>query len=669
MDMSRTALPIPGLLWGLRPERRVTVPGVAERATRWCITLGDRVSAWRQRDDTRFVAAVQAEAQALPATGLDAMELQLLRARLRRHGLVRASIISALAQVSVLARSTLGLKPFPSQLIAARAVLEGRLAEMAAGEGKTLAVGLAAAVAGLAGMPVHVITASDYLVTRDAARLEPLYRALGLSLGTVTQADNYTVRSRAYACSLTYVTARELVSDYLRDSQVEDRPREPGAPPQRVLRGLCMAIIDDADTVLLDEARAPLTLTQAVGHAAAVRRAQQALRFARELCPEQHYDIDAARQQVCLTESGSLWLERATALADRSDLVDLSPIWRHRRHREQAVCTALTALHLYERNRHYLVRNGRVQVIDDAIGLIADGRAWSQGLQQFIELKEGCRPSPVLTTLAQITYQRFFPRYVRLGGLSSALAEVRAELLSCYGLSVRRVPLRGPDRRQIGAHELYPDHQALWTAVARRVLLLNRHGRPVLVATDSVAEAQALSTQLRRISLPHVVLHARGDAAEADAVARAGRSGAVTITARMAARGTGIELGHGVVELGGLHVLSCQLNPARRLDRQLAGRSARQGDPGSVETWLSLNTQLLAATLPPWLQELLAPLCRSMPSPLVRTLARWAQRREERVQRRQRVRLRRQALPLERHSARTDRSELSGQTLAPELPS
>ncbi len=678
--MARTAtLPAPGLVWGPHPERRTGPRELGERVQAGWTAALDRLGAWRRHDDAAFLARVHAAA---PTATLDEAALQALRARLSRErsheptsvrpreaahaGFSTASLALGLATASAAARQALGHRPYDTQLIAARAVLAGRLAEMATGEGKTLTVALAAAVAALAGLPVHVVTANDYLVARDAERLRPLYAALGLTVGTVVQADERPARAAAYRCQVTYVTAKELVFDYLRDGQSAGQADGEALPGERVLRGLCMAIVDEADAILLDEARVPLILSQPVDMADAERHARQALRFARALELGLHCELDPATLSARLTERGRDRLARATASADQGDRggrcardahADLSPAWRNRLHREHAVCTALAALHLYQRERHYIVRDGTVQLIDETTGRIAEGRAWANGLQQLVELKEGCAPSPAFATVAQITYQRFFPRYFRLGGLSGTLSDARAELLASYGLSVRPVPLRRPSRRRVAPTRLFPDHPSLWVAVARRVLMLHRRGRPVLVATDSVAEAQALADHLQRAGLPHVVLHARCDAQEAGVVARAGQRGAITVTTNMAGRGTDIALGEGVEALGGLHVLSCQLNASRRIDRQLAGRAARQGDPGSVETWLSLDSALLARSLPASWRPWLVARCRRLPQPLLRALLRWPQHLEEQRQRMQRERLIRHDEQMERRLAFAGRSE------------
>ena len=654
MHSTRANLPVPGLVWGSYPERRPAPRRFAERCAALLRDATDRTldaaSAWRRRHDAAWLQRVRA-AQASLAALPEAEALAQVRTRLLREGLEAEALAHALALVANAAQARLGVQPFDTQLIAARAVLDNQLAEMATGEGKTLAVALAAAVGALAGMPVHVVTANDYLVARDAERMRPLADAFGLAVGCVVQPDLPAARAAAYACDITFVTAKELVFDYLRDALTaapasgaartrRDAPAaplarlQPAAAAPALLRGLCLAIVDEADAILIDEARVPLILSQRGDAAASHAHATHTLRYARTLHRGTDFVLDAQAHAARLTEAGRARLERAApSLADAC----ASPAWRHRLHRERMVETALAALHLYQAGRHYLVREGAVHIVDEITGRVADGRVWSDGLQQLIEAKEGCTPTPPMQTLAQITYQRFFPRYVRLGGLSGTLREARSELMATYGVSVRRVPLRRPGRRQVGPARLFADHAALWAAAAQRALALHRAGRPVLLATDSVAEADALAARLAALDVPHAVLHARNDGDEAALVARAGQRGAVTVTTNLSGRGTDIELGPGVAALGGLHVVSCQLNSARRIDRQLAGRAARQGDPGSVETLLSLDTALLARTLPAPLRAALGRL--NLPSPAVRLLARLPQRAEERRQRAQRRRL------------------------------
>lgn len=572
-----TATPAPGVVWGSYPERDETAP------------LGSwRLGSGAFRRQAGAACHAMPRWRGLTPTAFGA-ELDRLRARLARDGLTPAHISEALAAVGEAIRRGIGLEVYPTQLFAAAVILDNRLAEMATGEGKTLVALLAAAAGGLAGVPVHVLTANDYLVARDAERLQPAYALLGLSLGAVTNDMDETARRKAYACAITYVTAKELVFDYLRDglrlgargSDLARRAKalEGGSEPP-LLRGLCMAVIDEADSLLIDEAQTPLILSRQDDDPATRGFLWQALVIADRLVEGSDFTLDPARTKPQLTDAGR---ERVASLS-----APLGGRWRASRIREDVIGLALGARHTFQRDRHYLVRDDKVEIIDATTGRSAPGRIWSRGLHTLIEIKEGCKLSPTTRTLAQITYQRFFPRYVRLGGLSGTLTEARGELKEIYHLPVVRVPLRTPSARKLLPTRMFDHPKHLWAAVAERIRTIRASGRPVLVGTGSVAESEALSLCLHRAGIPHQVLNARLDREEAEIVAVAGMAGQVTVTTNMAGRGTDIPLGPGVVAAGGLHVLCCQHNASRRIDRQLQGRCARQGDPGSTETWLAI---------------------------------------------------------------------------------
>jgi preprotein translocase subunit SecA len=310
--------------------------------------------------------------------------------------------------------------------------------------------------------------------------------------------------------------------------------------------------------------------------------------------------------------------------------MDAGNAWMNRLHRDEIVCTALAALHLYARDRHYLVRDDAVTIIDESTGRLAHGRVWSRGLHRLIELKEGCETGFETATVAQITYQRFFKRYLLLCGMSGTLAEARAELASVYGLKVTRIPLGRPARRTVFPTRLYPDRESQWQAVVREAIEVSRAGRPVLIGTDSVAESEQLSRRLAQVGHPHAVLNARQDSAEADIIARAGAAGQITVATNMAGRGTDIELGDGVAERGGLHVVCCQHNVSRRIDRQLVGRGARRGDPGTVRSMLALDKPLIARFTPRFVARRVGPQGKETPQWLVRFLVTAPQRVEER---------------------------------------
>ena len=498
----------------------------------------------------------------------------------------------AFATVREASRRVNNMRHYDVQLIGGMVLHRGAIAEMKTGEGKTLAAALAAAVGALAGIPVHVLTANDYLVARDAEYLSTLYAALGLRVAAVLGPMNEGQRRVAYGAPICYVTAHELVFDYLRDSQRRgfcgsDLQRraaalQPDNSGQPLLRGLCMALVDEADSLLIDEAMMPLILSRQVNDSAARAHAWQAWMLAGTLTRDRDFRLDAQHLRVDFTAAGR------TSLAEL--VAPLGGRWRSVRWREEMVGTALAALHAYRRDVHYLVRDGKVEIVDEVSGRAAPGRVWSRGLHTFVELKEACRPSPATETLAQITYQRFFPRYHRLGGMSGTLREARGELREVYGLDVVCVPSRMKNSRKALPCRVYGSGSALWDAVTRRAMDLSRAGRPVLIGTASVAESEALAARLEKAGIAHAVLNARYDAEEAAIVARAGEAGRVTVATNMAGRGTDIPLTRAVAEAGGLHVICCQYNGSRRIDRQLEGRSARQGDPGSVETWISLQT-------------------------------------------------------------------------------
>ena len=622
------ALPTPGLVWGRYPQRPDAAPGalqatIARTHAHGAAALqqlrGARLSG-RQRGLLRAVRAEQALWSQFDGTA-HAARLHDLRARLARDGWGGAWRAEALGCVAAAAQRSLARDPFDTQLLAADALLDDRLAEMATGEGKTLAAALAAAVAALAGVPVHAMTANDYLAARDAAALHGFYAALGLRVGSVAGTSTAEQRRAAYACCVTYCTAREVAFDHLRDGLGGASP-----PAEPLLRGLCMAVLDEADSLLIDEATLPLLLSERVDDAAQRAACFQALALARQLQPGRHVVVDAEAVCVRWLPAGEDHLQQAGS--------GLGGAWLNRRHRHDLVDAALEALHLLQRDRHYLVRGGRIELLDAVTGRVAPGRVWARGVQALVELKEGLAPSPATQTRAQISFQRFFARYVRLCGTSGTLAECRGELGALYGRRIVTIPVRLPLQRQRGPDRLFADAAARDAAVLRRVAALQRAGRPALVGTDSVGDTLALSQRLTAAGIAHRVLSARHDADEAAVVAQAGQPGAVTVATRMAGRGTDIALGPGVAALGGLHVLCCQDNLLRRLDRQLIGRCARQGDPGSAEVWRRLD----AAGWHGALTSMLARIGRQpdeaaalrLPAALLRGWAAWRQAREER---------------------------------------
>jgi preprotein translocase subunit SecA len=602
----------PGLVSGRYPELSDRESGWIDRSLS---SLQGRLAQQRinrQAGLGKIAAAIGRQGEAL--TALDTKQLDNLRIELRRRflsrGLSNPLCIQAFALIRELAERTIHMRHYDSQLMAGWVMLQGQLAEMETGEGKTLAATLAAATAALAGVPVHVITVNEYLVERDAKIMSPLYYALGLTVGFVTQSMAQEKRRAGYACDITYCTNNQVAFDYLRDRlllgnnrsqlrmQLESAYADNNRLEQFLLRGLCFAIVDEADSVLIDEARTPLILTRNVDSAAEHTAYRQALKLAQALETGRDFFFDAAHRGVQLS------------LAGQQKLADLQlseeGLWRNALRREELVGQALHALYLLHKDRDYLVSEDKVVIIDANTGRTMPDRSWERGLHQLVEAKEGCPLTDAREQLGRLTYQRFFRRYMRLGGMTGTASEVSYELWSVYGLRVQRIPLHRPSRRRELPTRVYPKAKEKWAAVIASVTEMQEQGRPVLIGTASVADSESLSRKLTSAGIAHRVLNARQDKEEAEIVAAAGQQRQVTVATNMAGRGTDIPLADGVSELGGLHVIAACRNDSKRIDRQLSGRCARQGDPGSHQTILSLEDELIQRNCRPTLIKFLS---------------------------------------------------------------
>jgi preprotein translocase subunit SecA len=520
-----------------------------------------------------------------------------LRMVLMRRGFVDEAVARTFALVRTASQRTIGMSHFPVQLMGGHVMLHGMLAEMATGEGKTLTATLPAATAALAGVPVHVITVNEYLAERDAEWMRPVYAALGLTVDVVKHGQQPAEKRAAYAADITYCTNKDLGFDYLRDNLtvslrtgrgrllLEKMLAQGDRIDRLILRGLHFAIVDEADSVLIDEARTPLIIAGAENSDKDGSLYSAALAIATQLERDIDFRLEAADRAVRLTDHGRARVEE---LAET-----LPTTWRSSRAREELAQQSLAALHFFERDTHYLVRDGKVQIIDEYTGRVLADRSWERGLQQLIEVKEGCEVTDRKTTLARITYQRLFRRYLRLSGMSGTAMEVAPELEAVYGLKVVPIPTNRPVRRKNLGVQLYATRAEKWNAVAERVQSLQSTGRAVLIGTRSVAASEELSAVLAAREIEHVVLNARQDDEEAKIIADAGQAGRATVATNMAGRGTDIHLAPDVADRGGLHVILTEFHESRRIDRQLFGRCARQGDPGSCEAIVSLEDELL----------------------------------------------------------------------------
>lgn len=594
-------------------ERADDDPGWADQ---WARRLFDAVveplrSRWHQRRSAqqRFVAlagAHEADMRLVSDTGLQ-QRARDVGARLRRHGFGPALAAESFAIVREAAQRTLGQRHYDIQLLSGMALLEGRLVEMATGEGKTFAATLPACTVALAGYPVHVITVNDYLAARDAAKMGPLYRFLGLGVGTVVQGMQKPQRRAAYAESITYCTNKELAFDYLRDRVAlqggtsalhgslqalgGEMASKMASDDAMVLRGLHFAIVDEADSIFVDEARTPLILSVSRGTGASGSEGNGALALARKLVETVDYRIDHFERRITLSSVGKETIEAVAT--------HLDGVWSSVRAREELMVQALSALRLYQRDHHYVVTEGKVQIVDESTGRVMPDRSWERGLHQLIEVKEGCEPTAQRETLARLTYQRLFRRYVRLAGMTGTAREVAGEIASVYRLQMTCVALHRPSRRRYLGVEVLTTLDAKWARVAEVAERLSKgEGRAVLIGTRSVGASEALSDVLTRRRIEHTLLNAKQDCDEADVIAGAGAAGRVTVATNMAGRGTDISLGEGVARLGGLHVILTEYHESRRVDRQLFGRCARQGDPGSCQAIVSLEDEMFRVCAP-----------------------------------------------------------------------
>jgi preprotein translocase subunit SecA len=558
-------------------------------------------SALRVNRFDRFSCQVEAlEGQIQVAS--DARLRQLadgLRMRLSGAGTDGDTVAFAFALAREAARRHSGMRHFPVQVLGGAAMMSGALAEMQTGEGKSLTAILPAVAAALSGRAVHIVTVNDYLARRDAEQFRKVYDALGLTVGLIEQGQQPPERRRAYSCDVTYCTNKELVFDYLRDrlalgerstraQLLVDRSFRQGSASQQptlVLRGLHFAIVDEADSVLIDEARTPLILSgvENEGDRAALPY-DAALDFARRLSRVEDYQLRAGQRFVRLTPQGE---RRLAAFVE-----GMLGIWAIRQAREELVQQALSALLFFHRDVHYIVRDGKIQIVDEYTGRIMPDRSWELGLHQLIEAKESCTITARRHTLARMTYQRFFRRYLHLCGMTGTAIETAGELRAVYGLSVVPIPTNRPLRRRDLGMRVFRTADLKWNAVVESAEIGRAQNRAVLIGTRSVDASEHIGNLLQNAGLHPVVLNARQDRQEAEIVAAAGQPGRVTVATNMAGRGTDIKLHPTVKEAGGLHVILSEFHESSRIDRQLFGRAGRQGDPGSFESIAALDDEI-----------------------------------------------------------------------------
>jgi preprotein translocase subunit SecA len=566
--------------------------------------LARRMSHLRRQRLARFAVEVEQLGRAISDMSDAALlgAAQDLRARMLRTRSLRENAIRGFALTREACARQIGLRHFRVQIMGGATMLGRCVAELETGEGKTITAMLPAACFALAGSPVHIVTVNDYLADRDWQQLGPVYKSLGLTVGLVTHAQRPDERRAAYAADITYCTNKELVFDYLRDRLVlgrhRGRPRQmiralidaagqgsAGGTSPLLLQGLHVAIVDEADSVLIDEARTPLMIAGIDDRADDGTLYADALDMARSLEPGSHWTLDHRQRSVSLTPDGRA--ELAHLAAGKEGL------WIARRAREELAERALSALHLFQRDTQYIVADGKVHIVDEFTGRTMPDRSWEMGLHQMVEAKEGLEITGRRVTLARITYQRFFRRYRHLTGMTGTAMEVAGELASVFRLGVMRIPTNRPSQRRNAGTHLFLNASEKWNAVVESVRANVADGRSVLIGTRSVEISEHISAMLTAAALPHVVLNARQDRQEAEIVAAAGQPGRITVATNMAGRGTDIRLSREVREAGGLHVILTENHESKRIDRQLSGRGGRQGDPGGFECFAALDDEVL----------------------------------------------------------------------------
>ena len=553
----------------------------------------------RSNRHVRFAEEVNRHSENIDSLDEEALQLRVtkLRQRLYSEGFRDELVAESFGLIREFASRRLGMRHHDVQLFGGRVMLNGMVAEMETGEGKTMTATLPACTAALAGIPVHVVTVNDFLVARDAKWMSPVYHALGLTVGTITEGMGLEQRRAAYACDVTYCTNKQLVFDYLKDSlllgqenrrlhmQLEglykDRPRT----SRLLMRGLCFAIVDEADSVLVDEARTPLIISSKGDATQEEFTYKEAIRIARTLRQQRDYTVRARDKHVELTDFGKANIRHQTRA--------LGGLWTGAKRRQELLQQALAAMHLYHADVHYLLKDGKIQIIDEYTGRVMPDRAWERGLHQMIETKEGCAISGRQETLARISYQRFFRRYLMFAAMTGTAREIAGELWSVYRLNVVTIPTNRALQRKQMPDKIFVNADDKWNEIVGTVRSLHQQQRPILIGTRSVADSEHLDRLLTAASLPHDVLNARQDQEEAQIIAQAGQPGRITVATNMAGRGTDIRLAPGVADAGGLYVLATSRHEARRIDRQLSGRGGRQGDPGGFQTIMSLQDELV----------------------------------------------------------------------------
>ena len=498
------------------------------------------------------------------------------RSRLANGETLQQLLPEAFATVREAGKRVLGMRHFDVQMLGGICLHRGNIAEMRTGEGKTLVATLPVYLNALTGNGVHVVTVNDYLATRDSEQMGRLYNFLGLSTGLIVANLDFNQRKEAYACDITYGTNNEFGFDYLRDNMVSD-------VSQMVQRPLNYAIVDEVDSILIDEARTPLIIS-----GPGQRSTDNYYKLAKivpHLVKDEDYTIDEKQKTIAPTDSGIAKVEKMLGVENLYDSENIEL--------NHLLGASLRAYAMMHRDTDYVVKDGEVVIVDEFTGRLMFGRRYSDGLHQAIEAKEGLKVERESQTLASVTFQNYFRMYKKLAGMTGTAKTEEKEFIDIYGLEVLPIPPNKPLARIDLPDQIFKTKAAKYRAVVRNAVERHQTGQPILIGTTSITQSEELSDMLLRAGVPHKVLNAKHHEKEAEIVADAGQMGMVTIATNMAGRGTDITLGEGVPELGGLAILGTERHESRRIDNQLRGRAGRQGDPGSSQFFLSLEDDLM----------------------------------------------------------------------------
>lgn len=530
-----------------------------------------------------------------------------LRFRAKSGEPLASLVPEGFALVREAARRAIGMRHFDVQMIGGMALFHGAIAEMDTGEGKTLTATLPLYLHALIGKGVHLATVNDYLAVRDCQQMGPVYQLLGMTVGVVETPDAPNKRREAYACDITYGTAKEFGFDFLRDRLLLRRMgrneadflgegsthRWDDSGDKPVQRGAHFVLVDEADSILIDEARTPLIIS-ALGDKVreqVVATFQWGAQHCGQFVEHEHYDYDHDTHKAELTTAGRQ-LVRTLPQAEAMRSVGLVDLYQYM---ERAIKVDRD----FKLERQYVVREGEIVIVDEYTGRLAEGRKWRDGIHQAIEAKEGVEVTVPTGQAARITIQDLFLRYRHLAGMTGTAVTAAREFRKIYKTRVVRIPTNRPANRSRLPEQVFGTSEQKWTAIVEEVSTLHRQGRPILIGTRSIDKSELLSKLLTQVNVPHLVLNAKEIAKEAEIVAQAGQPGRVTVATNMAGRGTDIKLGPGVADIGGLHVICTELHDAARIDRQLIGRCGRQGDLGTFRQYMALDDEIIRTGLGP----------------------------------------------------------------------